>query len=202
MPKKQLAKILALLGNMVDNSRWELTYQQYRRKYDVHPTFTFNGPGILLYGEGTIVLGERSYMGRYGQIQSGKGCRVQIGNDCAISHYLIIYTENRVADEDFTRAHNVERGNVAIGNNCWIGARVFVDQGTSIGDNSVVGVHSVVTRDIPPHCIAVGVPVRVIKFKSYLKQEEVEPLARRYWGSLSVTLRRDLGFDRTREDCP
>jgi maltose O-acetyltransferase len=180
------------MGNALENMRWKRAYRQYRNRYEIHPSFVFNGPDTLLYGEGRIVLSARSYIGRGSQIQSGKGCKVEIGENCAVSHYLMIYTENMVADEDFTKSHNIERGDVFIGHSCWIGARVYINQGVSIGDNSAVGAHSVVTRDIPPNCIAAGAPAKVVKFKSYLKRGEAEELARKYRDSLSTVLRRDL----------
>lgn len=49
---------------------------------------------------------------------------------------------------------------VQIGRNCWLGAGVIVMPGVSIGDNSVIGAGSVVTRDIPANVVAVGVPDR------------------------------------------
>ncbi len=52
---------------------------------------------------------------------------------------------------------------VTIGRNCWLGAGVIVMPGVSIGDNSVIGAGSVVTRDIPANVVAVGVPCRVLR---------------------------------------
>lgn len=52
---------------------------------------------------------------------------------------------------------------IKIGNNVWIGAGVTVLPGVTIGDNVAIGAGSVVNRDIPPGCVAVGVPCRVIK---------------------------------------
>lgn len=52
---------------------------------------------------------------------------------------------------------------VTIGNNCWIGASVTICPGVSIGDNSVIGAGSVVTRDIPANCVAVGNPCKVLR---------------------------------------
>lgn len=52
---------------------------------------------------------------------------------------------------------------VTIGNDCWFGANVVVCPGVTIGDNCVIGAGSVVTRDIPPHSFAAGVPARVIR---------------------------------------
>ncbi|MBQ8254175.1 MAG: sugar O-acetyltransferase [Clostridia bacterium] len=52
---------------------------------------------------------------------------------------------------------------VRIGNNCWLGAGVIVLPGITIGDNTVVGAGSVVTKDLPPNVIAVGNPCRVLR---------------------------------------
>lgn len=52
---------------------------------------------------------------------------------------------------------------VHIGRNCWLGAGVIVMPGVTIGDNSVIGAGSVVTRDIPANVVAVGNPCRVLR---------------------------------------
>ena len=52
---------------------------------------------------------------------------------------------------------------IHIGRNCWLGAGVIVLPGVTIGDNSVIGAGSVVTRDIPANVVAVGNPCRVMR---------------------------------------
>ena len=52
---------------------------------------------------------------------------------------------------------------VRIGRNCWLGAGVIVLPGVTIGDNTVVGAGSVVTKDLPPNVVAVGNPCRVLR---------------------------------------
>lgn len=52
---------------------------------------------------------------------------------------------------------------VHIGKNCWLGAGVLVMPGVSIGNNSVIGAGSVVTKDIPENVVAVGNPCRVLR---------------------------------------
>lgn len=52
---------------------------------------------------------------------------------------------------------------VHIGCNCWLGAGVIVMPGVSIGDNTVIGAGSVVTKDIPAGVVAVGNPCRVLR---------------------------------------
>lgn len=52
---------------------------------------------------------------------------------------------------------------VRIGRNCWIGAGVVIVPGVTVGDNTVIGAGSVVTRDIPANSVAMGVPCRVVR---------------------------------------
>ena len=69
---------------------------------------------------------------------------------------------------------------VKIGKNCWLGAGVIVLPGVTIGDNSVIGAGSVVTKDIPNNVVAVGNPCKVLREigekdkKYYFKDKEID----------------------------
>lgn len=69
---------------------------------------------------------------------------------------------------------------VRIGKNCWLGAGVIVLPGVTIGDNSVIGAGSVVTKDIPANVVAVGNPCRVLRpigerdKEYYFKERKIE----------------------------
>lgn len=52
---------------------------------------------------------------------------------------------------------------IRIGNNCWLGAGVIVLPGVTIGDNTVIGAGSVVTKDLPANVVAVGNPCRILR---------------------------------------
>ena len=52
---------------------------------------------------------------------------------------------------------------IMIADNVWLGAGVVVLKGVSIGENTIIGCGSIVTKDVPPNCIAAGNPCRVIK---------------------------------------
>jgi len=162
-----LIRILAGIFNRLRKASMTWQYEQFRRKYNIHPSFRFNGEGILLYGDGEIILGEGSYIRRFSQIQAVAGERVVIGRNVRISHFVKIYTANAVPDQDFTKKNKLQKctGSVIIGDGCWIGAGVFIREGVTIGEDTVVGANSVVTHDLPPHCIAAGCPARVIRYK-------------------------------------
>lgn len=68
---------------------------------------------------------------------------------------------------------------VKIGKNCWLGAGVIVLPGVTVGDNTVIGAGSVVTKDIPSGVVAVGNPCRVLReiderdFEYYFKSKKI-----------------------------
>lgn len=143
-------------------------YLLYRRKYAIDETFKFNGPSILLYGEGKIRLGKQSYIGRHSTIQADYNCEVQIGSNCALSHYVKIYTSSYVADQDFIKENrNTKSGSVIIGDGVWVGANVLINPGVVIGSNSVIGANSVVNTDVEPNSIVSGILAVVIRNKKY-----------------------------------
>jgi len=184
-------KFVATLGRSIEYGRWEFQYRKYREQYEIDPTFKFGGPGTILYGDGRIVLGERSFINRYGSFSSSTGCELVIGKNCAIGPFVLMSTANRSANQDFSKTGMRVVGDIRVDDDCWVGAGVFINQGVSVGSNSVVGANSVVTRDIPPHSIAAGAPARVIRFKPYLDETKILELTNMYWHSLSSTLKRE-----------
>lgn len=112
---------------------------------------------------GNIKLGNNSKLGHFCTILCGAD--VNIGNYTRLSSFVTIMSESH--------GNNPEKGiyhlqelvckEVNIGTYCWIGEKVIVMPGVSIGDWSIVGAGSLVTKDIPPYSIAVGNPAKVIK---------------------------------------
>lgn len=142
-------------------------YEVYRKKYRLNPSFRFNGSNILFYGNGSIIIGDNSYIGEYSTIQAFEGCKVVIGTKCQISHNVRIYTNSDIADQDFSNElRRCKSGNVIIEDYVWIGANVFINPGIYIGRNSIVGANSVLTKDVPPNSIVGGVPAKLIKTKT------------------------------------
>ena len=90
-------------------------------------------------------------------------CPIIIGDYTLIGPNTQIYTACHSLDYK-ERQENKEFGKpVRIGDHVWIGGNVTILPGVSIGDHSIIGAGSVVTKDIPANVIAVGNPCKVIK---------------------------------------
>lgn len=88
---------------------------------------------------------------------------VTFGDNCFIGPNVSIYTACHSTDPAERNSGREWARPVKIGNDCWIGGSVTILPGVSIGEGCTIGAGSVVTRDIPPHSVAVGNPVRVIR---------------------------------------
>jgi len=111
---------------------------------------SINENAVLELGSGFVNHGARIHC-----FQSIKiGDQVYIGDDVAIrdsdGHEIV------GSDKPMTMP-------IVIGDHVWIGAKVTIVKGVSIGEGAVVAAGAVVTKDVPPHCIVAGVPARVIK---------------------------------------
>lgn len=168
-----LIRISAGIFNRLKKASMTWQYEQFRRKYNIHPSFQFNGEGILLYGDGEIIIGEESYIGRFSQIQSKPGESVVIGRNVHISHFCKMYTGSLMPDQELIKKDELQKrtGSIRIGDGCWIGVGVFIREGVTIGEDTVVGANSVVTHDLAPHCIAADCPARIIRHKRNLSAE-------------------------------
>jgi acetyltransferase-like isoleucine patch superfamily enzyme len=114
---------------------------------------------FVSYGGGRISIGDHTFV-NYGSSISAYD-QVNIGRQCLIGHHALIVDRNE---------HGVEQRDVVsppapvtIEDHVWIGSRVIILPGVSIGRHSVIGAGSVVTKDIPANCLAVGNPARVVR---------------------------------------
>jgi len=72
-----------------------------------------------------------------------------------------------------------ERKPILIGNDVFIGANVIILDGVKIGDGAVIGAGAVVSKDIPPYAIAVGSPIRIVKYR--FDQVQIDKLLNISW---------------------
>ena len=124
--------------------------------------------GLLTIGENTTIR-SNSYI----------GCvkRITIGNNVIISNNVHIYDNNNHPTDPLKRLEMTRSGfysslwewslsdiaPINIEDNVWIGERSTILKGVTVGQGSIVGCDSVVTKDIPPFCIAAGNPAKVVK---------------------------------------
>lgn len=78
---------------------------------------------------------------------------------------------------------------VQIGNDCWIGMRVIIVGGVSIGDGAVVLAGAVVTKDVPPYAIVGGVPAKIIGYR--YDDETIKFLLKTQWWNRSLKWLKD-----------
>ena len=89
--------------------------------------------------------------------------KIKIGDNCQMAPNVAIYTAGHPI-HPVSRNSAYEYGKeVTIGDNVWLGGNTVVCPGVHIGNNVVIGVGSVVTRDIPDWSIAAGNPCKVIR---------------------------------------
>ena len=120
--------------------------------------------------QGNVTIGDDCSVQAYGNLvgyghpDATEG-RITIGNKVRIaSHCIMVAANHKFSDPDQPiHGQGMEHASINIEDDVWIGARVNLTAGVTIGRGSVIGGGSVVTKDIPPYSIAVGVPAKVIK---------------------------------------
>ena len=90
--------------------------------------------------------------------------KISLGNGCLIGDQVTIFDSDAHEINPLTRTRSVGPVKpVIIGNNVWLGSRVMVLKGVTIGDNSVIAAMSVVTKPVPANCVAAGNPAKIIR---------------------------------------
>lgn len=117
------------------------------------------------------------FIGAYSYINSGF-CRsyVEIGRYTSIGRDVSLglgeHNINNFSTSSFIQSYDKTvyiyastnpKRRLIIGNDVWIGDRVCIKSGITIGDGAVIGANCVVTKDVPPYSVVVGVPGKVIK---------------------------------------
>ena len=126
-------------------------------------------------GDDKIIINQPFYCDYGKQISVGKRffanfsltildeAKVTIGDDCFVGPNVSIYTACHSTDPIERNSRKEWALPVSIGNNVWIGGAVTILPGVTIGDNVTIGAGSVVVKDIPSDCVAVGNPCKVVR---------------------------------------
>jgi acetyltransferase-like isoleucine patch superfamily enzyme len=113
--------------------------------------------------EGEVVIGEKTVLGQECTISAYQ--RVRIGEQCVVAdRAMFIDFDHNVAEiERPIRLQGIYKRDVEVGSNVWVGYGACVLRGVRVGDNSIVGSNSVLTRDVPANSVVGGVPAKVIR---------------------------------------
>ncbi len=110
-----------------------------------------------------ITIGDNVGLGTHGFYGGAGG--LEIGNDTIFGNYVSVHPENHnYSKKDVPiRLQGVNHRGIVIGDNCWIGAKVTILDGTVIGSGCIVAAGAVVRGIFPNNVIIGGIPAKIIK---------------------------------------
>jgi acetyltransferase-like isoleucine patch superfamily enzyme len=119
------------------------------------------GRGIVIRNSASVEIGDDTSFGDFVHIWGAGG--VVIGRDVLIAAHTLVtsltHDVGAAARGELYRRSVISKP-VRIGNNVWIGSNAVIMPGITIGDGAIIGAGSVVTHDVPPLAIHVGIPAK------------------------------------------
>jgi acetyltransferase-like isoleucine patch superfamily enzyme len=115
--------------------------------------------------EGRVEIGAKTVIGQECTISAYQ--RVRIGEQCVIADraMFIDFDHGVVEVERPIRVQGIYKRDVVVGSNVWIGYGACILRGVHVGDNSIIGTNSVVTKDVPANAVVAGIPARIIRMR-------------------------------------
>ncbi len=125
---------------------------------------------VLGCKDGDILIGNNVGIGTNSMVHAVGGNVVELQDGALLAPYVYLVGGGTHQFEDtsipITEQDLVYKGGIHIGRNVWLGARVTVLDGVSIGQDAVIGAGAVVTDSVAEFAIAVGVPAKVVKYRT------------------------------------
>ena len=120
--------------------------------------------------EGEVAIGAKTVFGQECTVSAYQ--HVRIGEQCVIAdRAMFIDFDHGVVDvERPIRQQGIYKRDLDVGSNVWIGYGACFLRGVRVGDNSVIGTNSVVTRDVPANAVVGGVPARILRMRDAPKE--------------------------------
>ncbi len=115
--------------------------------------------------EGVVEIGPKTVLGQECTITAYQ--RVRIGEQCVIADKVMFidFDHGVVEVERPIRLQGIYKRDVEVGSNVWIGYGACILRGVRVGDNSVIGTNTVVTKDVPANAVVGGIPARVLRMR-------------------------------------
>lgn len=147
----------------------------------VYPPFHIED---CVIGRGTYIAKNshitRTTIGKFCSIGPNFLCAWGIHPTTALSTSPSFYSLGNQNGIVYSKTNKVtEKLPIEIGNDVFIGMNVTVLDGVKIGDGAIIGAGAVVSKDIPPYAIAVGCPIKIIKYR--FSEKQIEALLRIKW---------------------
>lgn len=126
--------------------------------------------GVTLLCSGVItgdklVISSGTYVNRYSMFDAHQ--QIVVGSNCLFGPNCYITDSNHSFEANLSiNIQKMQSNPIVIEDEVWIGAHVTILSGVRIGKGAVIGAGSVVTSEVPSMAIAVGVPAKVIKYRS------------------------------------
>jgi len=119
-------------------------------------------------------------IGKFCSIGPNVYCGLGIHPTNGISTAPMFYSNHKQNGISLSKTNKItEMLEVKIGNDVFIGANVTILGGITIGDGAIIGAGAVVSKDIPPYAIALGTPIKVVKYR--FDEKEIEKLLAIKW---------------------
>jgi acetyltransferase-like isoleucine patch superfamily enzyme len=115
--------------------------------------------------EGLVEIGPKTVMGQECTITAYQ--HIRIGEQCVIADkaMFIDFDHGVVEVERPIRTQGIYKRDVEVGSNVWIGYGACILRGVRVGDNSIIGTNSVVTKDVPANAVVGGIPARILRMR-------------------------------------
>ncbi len=169
-----------MLSNKI--RQYYYSYKFSRSCHVVKGTPLVQGP-VVVFGGGRIEVGQQLvvrsrnhnqveiYVAKDADLRIGnrvflnQGVRISCSQAIQIGDGCLIADETVIMDSDFhgTDASSIKQAPIVIEDNVWIAMRAIVLRGVTVGEGSIIGAGSVVTRSIHPRTFAAGIPARPIR---------------------------------------
>lgn len=115
------------------------------------------------YGRGKVNIGENTWIGPRCRFYTDASVTISIGKNCDIAPEVAFMTGSHEVGNSDRRAGRGYCTSIVVEDGCWVGTRVTILGGVTIGKGSVIGAGALVNKDVPPNCVVAGVPARKIK---------------------------------------
>jgi acetyltransferase-like isoleucine patch superfamily enzyme len=115
--------------------------------------------------EGEVSIGAKTVIGQECTISAYQ--HISLGRECILAdRVMLIDFDHGVTEvERPIRLQGIYKRDVRVAHNVWIGYGACVLRGVSIGENSIVGTNSVVTKDVPANAVVAGVPAQLLRMR-------------------------------------